>query len=127
MPCPSDRRYSETHEWHKIDGSTVTIGITRFAIDELTDITYVQLPKVGASVSAGAAIGEIESVKATSELYSGVSGKVAAVNPAVVDDPSIINQDPYDRGWLLKVEASNPADLDGLMDAKAYEARYPSH
>src|ERR1051325_2989851 len=115
--CPSDRRYSDTHEWHKPDGRQVTIGITRFAIDELTDITYVQLPKAGTPVKAGAAMGEIESVKATSELYSGVSGKVAAVNQAVVDDPSIINRDPYDKGWLVKVEPSNAGELDGLLDA----------
>ena len=127
MSCPTDRRYSDTHEWHKADNGSVTIGITRFAIDELTDITYVQLPKVGAQVRAGSAIGEIESVKATSELYSGVSGTVAEVNDAVSKDPSILNRDPYGKGWLVKVSASNVSELEHLMDATAYEAKYPSH
>ena len=94
---------------------------------ELTDITYVQLPKPGTQVRAGSAIGEIESVKATSELYSGVSGKVAQVNQAVIDDPAIINQDPYEKGWLVKVEASDPSALVHLLEADAYEAKYPSH
>jgi glycine cleavage system H protein len=127
MSCPADRRYLDTHEWHRPDGDTITIGITRFAIDELTDITYVQLPAVGTAISAGTAIGEIESVKATSELYSGISGKVSAVNQAVMDDPSIINQDPYEKGWLLKVQPSNPSELDGLLDARTYAAKYPGH
>ena len=127
MSCPTDRRYSDTHEWHKAENGTASIGITRFAIDELTDITYVQLPKVGAQVRAGSAMGEIESVKATSELYSGVSGKVTAVNDAVSTDPSIINQDPYDKGWLVRVEMSDASELEHLLDAKAYEAKYPSH
>lgn len=127
MSCPTDRRYSDTHEWHKADNGSVIIGITRFAIDELTDITYVQLPKVGAQVRAGSAIGEIESVKATSELYSGVSGTVAEVNDAVSKDPSILNRDPYREGWLVKVSASNVSELEHLMDATAYEAKYPSH
>ncbi len=127
MSCPSDRRYTDTHEWHKSDGKTVTLGITRFAIDELTDITYVQLPKPGAAVQAGGAIGEIESVKATSELYSGICGKVVEVNQAVVNDPSIINQDPYEKGWLVKIEPANSAQADQLMDAKAYEAKFPGH
>ena len=127
MSCPTDRRYSETHEWHKAQDGIVTIGISRFAIDELTDITYVQLPKVGSQVRAGSAMGEIESVKATSELYSGVSGKISEVNETVSKDPSIINQDPYEKGWLVKVEVSDPSELEHLLDAKDYEAKYPSH
>lgn len=127
MNCPSDRRYLNTHEWHKLLGKTVTLGITRFAIDELTDITYVQLPAVGSTVKAGEPLGEIESVKATSDLYSGVTGKVVEVNKAVVDDPSIINHDPYERGWLLKVEVADANEFNALLDAKAYEAKYPGH
>jgi len=127
MAAPSDRRYSDTHEWHKPEGQVVTLGITRFAIDELTDITFVQLPKPGTQVRAGSPIGEIESVKATAELYSGVSGVVSQVNEAVVKDPSIINQDPYEKGWLVKIEATNPSELVHLHDSAAYEAKFPSH
>lgn len=130
MPSPNDRRYTDSHEWHKPDtgGKSVTLGITRFAIDELTDITYVKLPNIGDSVKAGTAMGEIESVKATSDLYSGVSGKVNAVNDAVVADPSIINADPYEKGWLIKVDApSASTELSALHDSKSYDAKYPTH
>lgn len=127
MSCPTDRRYLDSHEWHKRDGANIALGITRFAIDELTDITFVQLPKVGGEIKAGAPFGEIESVKATSELYSGVGGRVVEVNQAVVNDPSVINSDPYDKGWLIKIAPSNPRDYDALLDDKAYEAKYPGH
>src|SRR5687768_11005064 len=115
MSAPSDRKYLQTHEWHKAEGQTVTIGITQFAADELTDITYVKLPKVGAKVTAGQAFGEIESVKATSDLYSGVSGDVVAVNDALNNDPGLVNRDSYAAGWMIKVRPSNPADLQKLL------------
>ena len=105
MPAPADRRYAETHEWHKQDGDVVTIGITQFAADELTDITYVDLPQPGKKVEAGKRFGEIESVKATSELYSAVTGEVLESNPALKEDPSLVNQDPYGKGWLIKLKA----------------------
>lgn len=127
MSCPTDRRYLDSHEWHKREGVNVVLGITRFAIDELTDITYVQLPQVGSEVKAGASLGEIESVKATSELYSGVSGRVVEVNQAVVNDPSIINSDPYDKGWFVKIAVNGSGDYDALLDAEAYQAKYPTH
>ena len=94
MEAPANYRYLETHEWHKIDGDTVTIGITHYAADELTDITFVGLPKVGAAVEANKRFGEIESVKATSDLYSGVSGTVSAVNQELVNNPGLVNRDP---------------------------------
>jgi glycine cleavage system H protein len=123
MPAPADRRYAETHEWHKQDGDIVTIGITQFAVDELTDITYVDLPQPGKRVEAGKRFGEIESVKATSELYSAISGEVAESNQAVRDDPSLVNQDPYGKGWLIKLKAPG-AKLDALMTSEQYAAKH---
>jgi glycine cleavage system H protein len=123
MPSPADRKYSESHEWHKVEGDLVVIGITQHAVDELTDITYVQLPAKGKAVTAGKNFGEIESVKATAELYSGVTGEVAEQNAAVIADPSLVNQDPFGKGWLIKVKAPG-ADLSKLMDAAAYNAKY---
>jgi len=121
MSAPDDRRYLETHEWHRLDGDTVTIGITQFAADELTDITFVDLPKVGAAVAANRAFGEIESVKATSDLVSGVSGTVVAVNEALADNPALVNKDPFGEGWLIKVKATNPAEMEKLLTARQYE------
>ena len=120
MKAPADRRYLETHEWHKLEGDTVTIGITQFAADELTDITFIALPKVGAKVEANKPFGEIESVKATSDLYSGIGGTITAVNDALKDNPGIINQDPHEAGWMIKVKASNPAEMDKLLNAEEY-------
>ncbi len=121
MSVPDDRRYLETHEWHRLDGDTVTIGITQFAADELTDITFVDLPRVGAAVAANRAFGEIESVKATSDLVSGVSGTVVAVNEALADNPALVNKDPFGEGWLIKVKATNPAEMEKLLTARQYE------
>jgi len=123
MSAPSDRRYLASHEWHKGEGDTVTIGITQFAADELTDITYVKLPKVGAKVSAGQPFGEIESVKATSDLYSGVSGEVVAVNNSLDKDPGQVNRDPYAGAWMIKVRASNRGELDKLLSLEDYLAK----
>jgi glycine cleavage system H protein len=122
----SDRRYRDTHEWHTLEGSIVTLGISRFAVDELTDVTFVELPAVGDAVEAGEPIGEIESVKATSDLYTGVSGTVTEVNDQAVDDPSIINEDPFGAGWLVRIEASRPEQFDALMEESAYNEKYPA-
>ena len=121
----ADRRFLDTHEWHILDGNIVTLGISSFAVDELTDVTYVELPAVGDAVEAGQPIGEIESVKATSDLYAGVSGTVVEVNEKVVDDPSLINESPHMDGWLIKIEAGDPVQLDALMDESAYNKKYP--
>ena len=121
MPAPTDRRYTESHEWHKQDGDTVTIGITQHAVDELTDITYVDLPKPGKKISAGQPFGEIESVKATAELNSSVTGEVVEANPALKDDPSLVNQDPYGKGWMIIVKPSNTGELDQLLTSQQYE------
>jgi glycine cleavage system H protein len=125
MPAPTDRRYSPTHEWHKQEpgGDIVTIGITQFAVDELTDITYVDLPAVGKKIEAGKRFGEIESVKATSELYSAVSGEVVEINAALKNDPSLVNSDPYGRGWMIKLKAS-AADVSALMTGEQYSAKH---
>lgn len=124
MSTPSDRKYLETHEWHLAAGDTVTIGITQIAADELTDITFVSLPKVGAKVSAGKPFGEIESVKATSDLYSGVSGEVIEVNGALSSDPGLVNRDPFTGGWMIKVKGSSvAADLEKLLPADEYLKR----
>ncbi len=118
---PNDRKYTKTHEWCLLKGDVVTIGITQFATDQLADITFVDLPSIGAQVRAGQACGEIESVKATSELYSAVSGEVTEVNQALSDAPELVNNDPYGQGWMVRIRASNPAELDALMDAAAYD------
>ena len=123
MAAPADRRYSTSHEWHIQDGDTVTIGITQHAVDELTDITYVDLPAVGKKVEAGKRFGEIESVKATAELYTSVSGEILESNPALKDDPSLVNSDPYGKGWMIKVKAPG-ADLTALMSAEQYNAKH---
>lgn len=122
MGTPSDRSYSQTHEWHKVEGDTLTLGLTQFAVDQLTDVTYVEMRKTGTSFKAGDSIGEVESVKTTSDVYSAVAGKVIEVNPALADDPSLLNSDPYGKGWLVKIQITDKAPLSTLMDAKAYDA-----
>jgi glycine cleavage system H protein len=120
MSAPTDRRYLQSHEWHKKDGDVVTIGITQIAADELTDITYVSLPKVGDKLTANNRFGEIESVKATSDLYTGVSGTVTAVNSALSSDPGLVNRDPHEGGWMIKIKPSDDAELSKLMSAEDY-------
>jgi glycine cleavage system H protein len=121
MPVPADRRYAQTHEWFKVEDNLVTIGITQFAADELTDITYVELPAVGKQVQAGASIGEIESVKASSDLYTAVSGVVREVNKRLEGEPELVNNDPFGAGWMVRLECSDLSPLEKLMDAAAYE------
>jgi len=121
--APPDLKYLQTHEWHRIEGDTATIGITQFAADELTDITFVSLPKVGTALSANGRFGEVESVKATSDLYTGVGGTVTEINEAVNADPSLVNSDPYNRGWMIKVKLSNPADANALLGVEEYLKR----
>jgi glycine cleavage system H protein len=120
MSTPTDRRYLETHEWHQPQGDAVTIGITQFAADELTDITFVQLPKVGTKIIANKAFGEIESVKATSDLYSGISGEVIAVNDKLTTEPGLVNRDPYTGGWMLKVKLTDPSEMAKLLSTEDY-------
>ena len=118
---PSDLRYAKSHEWLQLaaDG-TATVGITDYAQNSLGDITYVQLPKVGAMLTAGQVYGVVESVKAASDLYSPVAGTVIAINPALDAAPETVNQDAYQGGWMLKLKLANPAQADALLDAAAY-------
>lgn len=121
MAVPTDRKYLRTHEWHLPGGNVVTIGITKFATDQLTDITFVDLPKPGTAVKAGEKFGEIESVKATGELYSGVSGTVSEINANLSGAPELVNGDPFGAGWMIKVTMSNPAELGSLLSPADYE------
>ena len=115
-------KFTNEHEWLRLEGDTGTVGITDYAQHSLGDVVYVELPKVGAQLAAGKSFGTVESVKAVSELYSPASGEVAEVNTALADSPEKINQDPHGAAWLLKLKLSNPGELSGLMDAAAYEA-----
>lgn len=120
MSLPNDYRLLSSHEWHKLEGDTVTIGVTQFAADELTDVTFVALPKVGATLTANGRFGEIESVKATSDLYSGVAGTVVEVNDALNNDPGLVNREPYTAGWMIKIKVTDAAQLQSLLSAEAY-------
>lgn len=121
MASPGDRKYTKEHEWVKLEGDTGTIGITDYAQDQLGDIVFVELPEPGASVSQMQKFGEIESVKAVSELFSPVTGEIVERNEALNDNPQWVNDDPYDDGWMLKVRLSNTGEVDGLMSADEYE------
>ncbi len=124
MNVPEELRYSAEHEWARRleDGPRVRIGITDYAQDALGDVVYVDLPEVGATVVASESVGELESTKSVSEMYAPVSGTVVAVNEALVDNPALLNEDPYGDGWLCEIDMSNPADLDAMMNAAAYLA-----
>jgi glycine cleavage system H protein len=126
MPSPADRQYSSSHEWHKVEGDTLTLGITRFAVDALTDVTYVEMKKPGTKLKAGDPVGEVESVKTTSDIYCAAAGEIIEVNKALGDDPSLINTDPYGKGWLLKVRITDKAGLAGLLNQGDYDAQYPT-
>jgi glycine cleavage system H protein len=119
---PDDLRYSREHEWVRVDGSQATIGITSYAADELGDIVFVEAPQAGTQLKQFAAFGVVESVKAVSDLYAPVSGEVTDVNDALADTPELLNSAPFDDGWIAKVDLSDPAELDALLDAEAYAA-----
>src|SRR5579863_3426524 len=119
---PSNFRYTKQHEWVDVKGDTGTIGITDYAQQELGDVVFVEMPKVGAKITAGSSFGTVESVKAVSDIYSPVSGEVTEINSSLGDAPETINKDPHGAAWLIKVKLSNPAEVAGLMDAAAYQA-----
>lgn len=123
MPSPADRVYSASHEWHKLEGDTLILGITQFAVDQLTDVTYVEMKKPGTKINAGDNVGEVESVKTTSDIYCAAAGEITEVNKALADDPSLLNSDPYGKGWLLKLKVSDKSGLAKCLDAKAYDAQ----
>lgn len=126
MSSPSDRRYTDSHEWFLADGDTVTVGITQFATNELTDVTYVDMRRPGTTVDEGDTIGEVESVKTTSDVYSAITGEIAEINQHVHDDPSLLNRDPFGEGWLVRIKADDLSPLENLMDQSAYDAKYPA-
>ena len=117
---PTDLRYHQEHEWARVDGKQATIGISNFAQDALGDIVFIELPKLGAVVVAGQQIGEIESTKTTSTIYTPVSGTVIKVNTDLKDHPEMVNSDPYRKGWMAIIELSNPTEVESLMTAAQY-------
>ncbi len=120
MNIPEDLRYSPEHEWVRVEGTRVRVGITDYAQDALGDIVFVDLPTVGSSVETGGQLGEVESTKSVSEIYSPIAGTVTAVNDALAEGPERMNQDPYGEGWICELELAPGADTDSLLDAAAY-------
>ncbi len=117
---PEGLRYTAEHEWVRVSGGTVRIGITHFAQDSLGDIVYVELPEPGTEVAVGQAVGEVESTKSVSDLFAPVTGTVTARNEALSDAPDLVNREPYGEGWMVEIELSDPAAVDGLLDAAGY-------
>jgi len=118
---PSDLRFHKEHEWVRLDGKRATVGISDFAQDALGDIVFLELPKVGVSVKVGQQIGEVESTKTTSTIYTPVSGTVSQINTDLKDHPEVVNSDPYGKGWIAVIDLSNPGEVDQLMTAAQYE------
>ncbi len=121
MPSPTDRRYTEQHEWVRVEDDLGTVGVTDYAQDQLGDIVYLDLPSPGTQVKALDTLGEIESVKAVSDLYSPVGGEVAEVNQEIMDRPELVNQSPYEEGWLVRLRLADPAEVDKLLTAEQYD------
>ena len=123
---PDDLLYTKDHEWARIEdregGKVATIGVTRYAVEQLGDVTQVDLPKEGESVKQAEVFGSVESVKAVSDLFAPITGKVVKVNSPLADSPEYVNEDPYDEGWMIQVAVSNAKELEGLLDAEAYQA-----
>jgi glycine cleavage system H protein len=117
---PSDLRYAQSHEWVRVSGETATIGISDHAQHELTDVVFVELPEVGRKVKGGESCAVVESVKTASDIYSPVSGEVTEANKAVVDNPALVNNEPYSGGWFFKVKLSNPSEVNSLLTPEAY-------
>jgi glycine cleavage system H protein len=122
MSYPANLRYTKDHEWISIDGTTATIGITEYAQRELGDIVYVEVDTIGKTLEAGAVFGTVEAVKTVSDLFLPVSGTITELNAALSGAPELVNSDPYGEGWMVKMTVSNPADVEGLLDAAGYEA-----
>ena len=120
---PADLKYAKSHEWVRVEGDTATIGITDHAQHELTDVVFVELPEVGRKVKAGEACAVVESVKTASDIYSPVSGEVLAVNKPVVDDPALVNREPFAAGWFFKLKLANAGELNSLLTPESYQAQ----
>ena len=117
---PEDLRYSKEHEWVRLEGNVATVGVTRFAVEQLGDVTQVDLPKEGETVKKDDVFGTVESVKAVSDVYAPLSGKIVKVNTPLADSPEYLNDEPYDEGWMVQIELSNTKELDGMMSAEQY-------
>ena len=122
MNIPDDLKYSEDHEWVRVEGNVATVGITDYAQDALGDIVFVELPEVGAATKTGETLSEVESTKSVSDIFAPLTGTITEVNDALDGDPAVVNSDPYGAGWMFKVEMSNPEEVDALMTAEAYGA-----
>ena len=122
MNYPDNLRYTKDHEWIRLEGNIATIGITDFAQHELGDIVFVEVETVGKALAAGAVFGTVEAVKTVSDLFLPISGTVNELNPALANAPELVNNDPYEEGWMIKMTVDNPADVQALPDAAAYEA-----
>jgi len=120
MNVPSELRYSTDHEWVRVDGDRIVVGITDYAQDALGDVVFVEMPAVGAELASGATFGEVESTKSVSDLFAPVDGTVVEVNEALNANPELINEDPYGDGWVLALTPANPGDVEALLDAEAY-------
>jgi glycine cleavage system H protein len=118
---PDDLHYSKDHEWVRVDGNVAIVGITDYAQDSLGDVVYVELPKVGDDFAANESFGSVESVKAVSEVFSPISGEIVGTNEALADTPEKVNQDPYGEGWMIRVQMSNPGEVDSMLTAAEYE------
>jgi glycine cleavage system H protein len=127
MKVPKDLRYTKEHEWVRVRGQEAEVGITDFAQGELGDVVFVELPAVGARVAQMKSFGTIDAVKTVSDLFAPVSGEVAAVNTALKQDPALINQSPYEKGWMIRIKMTNPAEVDALLSAEAYEKALGAH
>ena len=125
MTVPREMRYTRTHEWARLDGDVITVGITDFAQQQLSDLTYVELPDAGSQVGAGDEVAVVESVKAASDIYAPCEGVITEVNHALADHPEKINLDPYGEGWLFKIKLENPSEFETLLDADQYEELLP--
>jgi glycine cleavage system H protein len=122
MAYPPNFRYTREHEWVNVEGGVATIGITEYAQSELGDVVFVELPKIGAKLETGKSFGNVESVKAVSEIYAPAAGEVTATNDELTKTPELLNSDPHGKGWMVKVKLANAADINSLLDAAAYEA-----
>jgi len=118
---PADLRYTKEHEWVRVDGDEATVGITQYAADQLGDIVFVELPGPGRAVAQSATFGVVESVKAVSDLFAPIAGEVTAANEALAGQPELVNSDPYGEGWMVRVRVTDPAEVESLLDATAYE------
>lgn len=121
MNIPAALKYTKEHEWISVEGDIATVGITDFAQSELGDIVYVEIETVGKSLSGGEVFGSVEAVKTVSDLYLPIAGEILELNQTVIDSPELVNSDPYGEGWLIKLKIANAADVEGLMDADAYQ------